>query len=162
MEIIIEGCDGIGKTSVIERLRRKYSCDVLWMCNGDKTIRGFEEKAKLHNIISDRSFLSEWVYSKVFNRKTELTKIWMDWLLDYEYNKYKVFVLVADPNVIMERISKRGTDSEDYESIIKLNQAYKKLGEDYPNRINVIDTTNLTEEQVFEAIVNKITQIDES
>lgn len=161
MEIIIEGCDGTGKSTVVQKLKEKYNCDILSMTKeGDKTVRGYEEKAKLHNIISDRSFISEWVYSKVYGKKSELTKNWFGWLLDYEYRKYKIFVLTCDPNVIMQRINERGIDKEDLTNITKLNQEYKNLAQSHSKRINIIDTTNLTCDQVYGQIVSKVEELD--
>ena len=39
MNIIIEGCDGVGKTTLAKKLADKYCCDILHMTkNSDKTL----------------------------------------------------------------------------------------------------------------------------
>lgn len=153
MNIIIEGSEGVGKSTLIEKFRydKDITCDILRMhVNGDKTLAGYEQKAKLHNILSDRSFISEWVYSRVFNRKSCLTERWFDWFINYEYNRHTIIILVCDPYVAKERIYKRGIDEEKLETLQKLNDEYIKVVNMFPNRIHLIDTTNLSAEQVYE------------
>lgn len=151
MRILLDGSDGTGKTSLIKRLSDEYKADVIHLTkSGCKEPYAYSEKAMLHNIIMDRGFTSEYIYSFYFNRPTLVDKAMFENLLYIYQNIYnwKIIFLCCDPKVAVERISKRGIDKESLEKIQKLNMLYLTLAT--TNGIPLIDTTNLTPEEVFE------------
>ena len=66
MRIIIEGCDGVGKSTLALSLAKKYKCDIIHMTAwSPKVLSSYINRLKNKNIILDRSFISEVVYSKI-------------------------------------------------------------------------------------------------
>lgn len=84
IHVVIDGSDGLGKTSVCQMLGRIMSLPVIKMSNMREYIKkgSAEEFSKLFNetlvqfeeydFILDRGFTSSLVYDKVFDRKSDL------------------------------------------------------------------------------------------
>ena len=151
MRIVIDSADGCGKSSLIEKLCDEYGTDVLHLTKpGYKQPIGYVEKAALSNMILDRGFTSEYVYSNYYSRPSEITKEVFENLL-FLYRKiygWNIIFLYCKPEVAKERIEQRGIDSEPLEKLEAINMLYKTLSVDYD--IPIIDTSDLTKEQVFE------------
>lgn len=87
LHLIIDGSDNLGKTTVIDILSKELKLPVVKMPNMKEYIKNNnpEEFSKLFNetivqfaeypFILDRGFTSSLVYSKVFNRKFDLSYI---------------------------------------------------------------------------------------
>lgn len=127
MNIIIEGCDGVGKTTLAKKLADKYCCDILHMTkNSDKTLDSYISKMLNKNIIFDRCFISEYVYSKVFNRTTNIDEYALNFLLNFAYNQnYKIFILSISTDEIIKRLNIRGDEENDIiKNVSFLNDEY--------------------------------------
>ena len=140
----MEGCDGVGKTTLVRKLADHFECDILVMTEkGSKRIEDYEDKANLNNVISDRSFLSELVYSNVFNRKSPQTPFQYEALVKLYRSRGWIFLILdADTQCIIDRLMLRGNEDEyKVKAIEKLGMFYKAIA--YFYNIPIINTENL-------------------
>lgn len=144
MRLIIEGPDGAGKTTLVRQLADYFGSDILVMTEkGSKKLRDYEDKANLDNVISDRSFLSELVYTNVFERKSELSPCEYEALLNYYRAKgWVILVLDADSTCLANRLQLRG-DEDEYKvrKISDLRMFYRAMAYFYD--LPVIDAEHL-------------------
>jgi thymidylate kinase len=128
LNVIIEGVDGAGKTTLIRQIADELDCDILSMTRcGSKEYSDYVAKAQLRRMVSDRSFLSEIVYCTVFGRKCSITPLQMDSLIKYyRSHGWKFYLLDADVETIHKRLAIRGDDNpyNVIEKIDSLRAAY--------------------------------------
>lgn len=106
--IIIDGCDGAGKTSLIDRVVDDSVYDVIAFgkpaADFNKLIY-FQTALTKGNIILDRFYYSEWVYSRLFKRECMIdsddVKV-IESLLNFRNANYTW--LNTDPAICLERL----------------------------------------------------------
>lgn len=132
MRIIIEGCDGTGKTTLANKLMQEY--DLSYHHSTSVTTNDFpyhfnwlmEEK-----MVFDRFHYGEVVYANVFNRRCKIDPI--DFLNIEEEcsndNQTFTFVLYSsDIDVLKERLDIRGNETEDVlENLIAINEGFIRV-----------------------------------
>lgn len=158
MRIVIEGCDGVGKTSICKILAEKYGCDIVHMTSQDPgDYEFYKQSLRKENVIYDRNVLGEMVYPHVFDRNGKLAEVELSDIL-YKFEKdVHFFVLTADPETIRLRLSRRGNEvGEVLDSIDYINAKFKTLV--YEHKLTEIDTTQMK----IEDVANKIIEIIES
>lgn len=147
MRIILEGCDGSGKSTFAESLASKYHCDILHMTRwSDKKFCTYVEKMSMtDNIIFDRCFISEYIYSRIFNRITDISDKDIKTLLNVaKALDYHIFILTCDDDELMKRLSDRNNEtSEIIDNAIKINNAYFDFAKKY--NIKLIRKENMNE-----------------
>lgn len=154
MRIILEGPDGVGKTTLAQQLADHYGCDIIHMTEkGSKKFFDYQDKARLDNIVSDRSFFSERVYSSVFNRKEKnLTPGEVDELY-YWYKRWgwKIIFLDASTETIVKRLNIRGDEDEHkIRNIEKLRATYNVVASDY--NIPIIDVEKRSLQEIIKVL----------
>lgn len=142
LHILIDGADGLGKTTICQMLSRTLNLPVIKMPNMEEYLnKGTpEEFSKLFNetiiqfaeydFIMDRGFTSSLVYSKVNNRKDDLSYISrIEQILDPE-----VFILVsrshsvfADMNEMKERKFFRADKMFDRVLVEKIDDEFARI-----------------------------------
>jgi thymidylate kinase len=154
MIIFIEGPDGTGKSNIAEALADKYEMKVykndaeFRLYNEDSTnkfinLLRYSGPAEYHmtkllspDIIFDRNYISEYAYSKAFNRETDLSLIKA---FDSLYSKLNSMVIYC----YKEEYKNYEDDFIDLEKISEIDSAYR-LYFDSINTLPIymIDTTN--------------------
>lgn len=110
---------------------------------GSKKPEDYLTKCNLNNIISDRSFLSELVYTYVFSRRSPMTLYDYERLMrEYRQNGWQFIILNASTECLSERLNVRG-DEDEYKvrNIDQLRIAYDRWA--YWFNVPVIDSENL-------------------
>jgi len=137
----IEGSDLVGKTTIAEKLSKKYNIPImkfsenpldpykpdfsfvaLGYCLGyAETMRSIKK-----NFISDRLFISNYIYERLLTyRRTAVT----DKILDDFYSKFniKTLILTLDDGEIKKRFKTRGDEFFKLNFILDANADYKRV-----------------------------------
>ena len=160
--IIIDGPDGCGKTTIVKMLSKKLDIPILKMLSAKSlfnknvieiasyTFTQLLIQLKNYEYILDRGFITSLVYSKVYNRKDDLS-----YLKAVEKQMKPVIIILTATNE--ELFKRRPVDAIiSREQRIKVKDEYDRLAKE--QKYNLIDTTGLTRKQVL----NKVIQIIET
>ena len=153
MRIMLDGCDGTGKSSVCEKLANKFGCNVIRLTYaGDRSTSAYYEMMRCNNVVHDRTFLSEVIYPKYFERKSRLNLNDVPFLFNMVKRFYvRMFILTASSETIQNRIRQRGDEYiKDIDKFIEINQDYLDYAREH--NICVIDTTDKTIDEVVNEI----------
>lgn len=157
MTIVIEGCDGTGKTSVAKVLAEKYGCDVVHMTGKDPAdFEFYSQSLRKKNVIYDRNVLGELVYPYVFRRSKQLQQEEADRLVRF-YKDHGVyfFVLTADAVTCAMRLTARGNeDQKILDNISYILAKFKAVAFEYG--IPEIDTSHRSVSEVAKQIMTII------
>lgn len=142
--LMIEGVDRVGKSTFIKRLQRVLPLDSLHFTKNDPRNYLFYSQTMLKdNVIFDRHFISEYIYSKVFNRPTTLTNIQFNKLMQQTQDlNVKIIVLYEDDKVLERRMSSE-EDPQVVENFKSINKLYIELGSKFKNQILLIKPKKL-------------------
>lgn len=153
MRVIIDGCDGVGKTSVCEKLANKFACNIIRLTHdGDRSIYAYLDLMTCNNVVHDRSFLSEIIYPRHFERESRIKKEDINTLYRIlRFHDLKMFILTASPETIESRVSKRGDEYiTDLSKLKDINDDYLRVAKRHG--FTVIDTTNKSIDEIVEEI----------
>lgn len=156
MKIIIEGCDGVGKTTVCEKLAKLYNFDVVHFTGEDpKDYSFYYQTLRKENVIYDRHCICELVYPNVYQREPMMNFAKVKGVLQ-KVDDLHVFILCAPDDVIGDRISKRGYDEapEVLDNLRYINSKFITLARELG--VPLIDTHLNTPDEVADLIVSII------
>ncbi len=179
--IIVEGPQGVGKTTVTNYLREHIAAADLYRLSGikDRTERG-KEKIKLKydklldymencsdiNMIFDRTFFSNEVYSRLGFQKYDFKDVYDDLLKRLDnienvknYDIYFMVLYLEDEKLYHSRIKRGKHQYQKFEAESSINQQreYLKMADEVEQNtknIKVIRFANDTEE-IFEENIKK-------
>lgn len=157
MKIALDGVDCTGKSTIAEKLANMYGCNIIHLTqHGNRTLRSYMQFMKCDDVVHDRTFLSELVYSKYFGKEPFYgAAIETHLLADLKANKINMFVLTGSDEAIMERLKARGDELvTDIDMLKAINEEYVSLARKY--RFPVIDTTNKTIDQIVKEIGGRL------
>ena len=160
MRIIVDGCDGCGKSTLVDKLVKEYNLDKVVMTReGWKAKESYIQKSQLDNVVSDRSFISEYVYANVYDRQTEINhQVFVNLFTQYISQKdpWYFILLTADVDTILDRVNKRGIDIEQRREVEDKVERYSYTGkrlQDIDNEhVLYLNTTDLSEIDVFNKV----------
>ena len=158
--IIIEGCDGTGKTTLCKQLAQKYDFDIVHITSKDPNDFDFyKQTMRKSNVVYDRHFLGEMIYPKVYNRKGNLNLYDVEWFKHYAFEtKTCVIVLTTDINEIKRRLNERGELAFVFERVESINKQFVSLANKFGFKI--FDTTIDTFDEICEYIEKYCKDID--
>lgn len=146
MRIIIEGADGVGKSTIVNKLAKKYNLDKVHFSYDDpKDLDFYFHTARKSKYIYDRHFISEVIYHKYFNRPRNLEDFEIKYLLEKsKYLDIKTIILTND---------KFKLKNEEYDFIKKniklINDDYLEFGKKF--NIPIVNTNDYKK---IEEIIN--------
>ena len=117
-------------------------------CSGKTTLyRQLHKKTNFKYNIQDRSCMSMYVYSKMYDR--EDSSIWFDKILDDLRRLDTLYiVLLPTKSVILDRLRERGDDFQDETSILEVRDYFRNFAKmgfgSFPN-VLVLEEDNLEE-----------------
>lgn len=153
MKIILEGCDGTGKTTLAKILANKYELDICHCTQYDASDFNFyKQTLRKDNVVWDRHTLGELIYPEIFERKRNITFEEARILVHYAREEdVRLFVLTCNSTELCERIAKRENEHDSIRrNLFKINDMFV----DYANelRIPVIDTSKMTLSEIFKLV----------
>jgi len=152
MKIIVEGADGVGKTTIVNYLAEKFNLTPRHITSKDLNtfLWYYNLLEDNEDIIFDRHFIGEMIYPYLFNRKPNLTNEQFNVLLNKAFNEnYYIFIITADHDVIKKRLLQRGNEPEE---VIKTFE-YANIAFQAIAKRNYITTFESNDEKVFEDIM---------
>lgn len=158
MKIIIEGCDGTGKSTLAKILADRYGLDICHCTQDDPgDYEFYRQTLRKENVIWDRHTIGELIYPKIFGRKQKIGVEDARLLMHHaKEGGVKVLVLTADVVSILDRIDARGNEDERvYDNLAKINYLFKKYARKF--HLPLIDTSKMTLEDIFNLIEEKET-----
>lgn len=153
MRVIIEGCDGTGKTTLANLLAKEYGLEVVHCTQHDPADPDFYYNAlRKENTIWDRHVIGEMVYPYIFNRvpQTEAYDV-RDIINRAKLNDVKIFVLTADEEVIKARLAARGDEHLNITNNIGMINSMFKIAAEWLN-VPVIDTSKMTLQEIYDLL----------
>lgn len=156
MKIIIEGADGVGKTTLVKLLANRYGLDICHCTQHDPAdFEFYKQTARKENVIWDRHTIGELIYPRVFGRKQQISPEDARIILSYaKENGGKIFVLTAPLQEIKKRLLARNIpeDSRIMENLGIINDQFLFYADVF--NIPVIDTSHMNISEIF-AMVEK-------
>lgn len=156
---ILEGPDNAGKTTYINKLiSQSVIKPVLWVDEEPETFWTKEKEQKVidfidsnikhRSVLLHRSQISEFIYSRLFKRKSELKDIeFFNFLFDLKHSKkydYEVIFMTADVKTLMKRTIKEGMIKQ-LEYIFAQSEKFEDMFttlKTFGINVKKIDTTN--------------------
>lgn len=147
--IIIEGPQGCGKTHLVNYIRENMPSSNLYRLSGqrDRTASGKEKSKKMYdallaymeaisdtdiNLIFDRTFMTEQVYSQIGYKEYDFTDCYEELLKKlgtFNYDIYYLSLYLKDTEAYNERLKREHHDYQEFslENSIKQQEAYQEL-----------------------------------
>lgn len=153
MRIALDGCDGVGKSTIAEKLANKFGCNIVRLTNGgDRSMDSYMRLMNCENIVHDRTFMSEVVYPKYFKKNCHLSERELNALYYFiQMIGINVFILTASNETLAERLYERGDEFlDDIGAIPSINNDYLEIAKEH--EFKIIDTTNKTIDEIVEEI----------
>lgn len=137
MTIILEGPDCAGKSTMAKDLADLLYLDIIKSTrNGPKTLGMYRERLACHNVVFDRCWISDIVYSKYFGLHPIVDEFEDRMLREVCTRRHIPIVVMLPPlDIIKRRMSERGDEHYDVvapniESIYKDYEDYCKAHRD--------------------------------
>ena len=133
--IIVEGIDGVGKSTVSAALEG-IGYEVHHLRYDEKNEKGFMSllKSDKGNLVLDRGFITEVVYGPVLRKYSRINDEALRRLVsEYGNSKTKIIYLTALKEDLLKR---RRKDIEDYKMLLEY---YDELNRKYEEKMSVID-----------------------
>ncbi len=147
--IIIEGPQGCGKTHLVHYLRENIPASNLYRLSGqkDKTVKGKEKSIKMYkallnymaeisdsdiNLVFDRTFFTEQIYSKLGYKEYDFTDVYnelLEMLGNLNYDIYYFSLYLKDINMYETRLKREHHNYQTFSLDNSVNQQmeYKRL-----------------------------------
>lgn len=157
MKIYLDGCDGVGKSTLANYLSERFCIDKFCLTkDSEKSLVRYMQLTYLDNVVYDRTFLSEVVYPKVFGREEWLSKNDIKNLLDlYKREKCLIVICTASNSTIRDRILARGVEFiEVIKNLETIDTEYIELAHKY--NLLLVNTQCNSSEEIGDMIEKEI------
>ncbi|MHA1488809.1 MAG: deoxynucleoside kinase [Promethearchaeota archaeon] len=137
----------------------------------NQNVWNFDNKYNGRIIILDRTPKCVLIYSKSLNLKEKDYNLILDTFKSIKWKEDYIIYLMADPDTILKRIIQRGSlekirrewNEREKEYLLKILFSYDKflLSKKNENQLYIIDTENLTQEDVLYELLKIITDLSD-
>lgn len=148
MPIIIEGPDGAGKSTLAKSLARALDMNILKMtANGGQSVPEYLQKLACDGVIIDRCWVSEQVYSDLFEREQRIDNDNAEALTEFcVLAGIPIIVLLPPLHVVISRLNERGDEYADVvcPNIVEIHKRYREWAEAHDAAIVLEDNDPAT------------------
>lgn len=148
MPIIIEGPDGAGKSTLAKSLAGALDMNILKMtANGGQSVPEYLQKLACDGVIIDRCWVSEQVYSDLFEREPRIDNDEAEALTEFcGLAGIPIIVLLPPLHVVISRLNERGDEYADVvcPNIVEIYKRYQKWAEAHDAAIVLEDNDPTT------------------
>lgn len=148
MPIIIEGPDGAGKSTLAKSLADALDMNILKMtANGGQSVPEYLQKLACDGVIIDRCWVSEQVYSDLFNRKPRIDNDDAEALTEFcGLAGIPIVVLLPPLRVVVSRLNERGDEYADIvcPNIVEIYRRYQEWADAHDAAIVLEDNNRVT------------------
>ena len=151
-KIIVEGCDGTGKTTLCKKLAEHYGLDIVHVTSKDPNdFEFYRQLLRKTNVVFDRHFVGELIYPEVYKREGKLT-LPGAWYLRNLCMEEKVvpIILTTSLEEIRKRLQVRGEEKFVFDSIESIWEKFIHLADKL--NIRTFDTSKDSFESICEWI----------
>lgn len=183
--IIIEGPQGVGKSTMANFLRDNLASSNLYRLTGikDKTVSGKEKNKVMYlglinymealeetelNLIFDRTFFTEQVYSSLGYKDYKFDEIYerlVKKLSDLDYNIYFVVLYLKDTELYRKRIERQHHQYQSFsvENSVNQQNEYLKLVDNIKYKsIHTLKIATDNYEEAYDELIESIPVLKES
>jgi len=160
MQIILEGPDGIGKSTLCEYLKDNYKLDYIHnLADNPNTLEYYlNQLNQYNNVVIDRGSISELVYSNVYNRNIRMP--WDDQIKFLEsFNGIYIICYASNYNDLKTRFMKRGDTDLVTENLREINGLYKFLARLLSEKFNNIFELDISKYNNKKSMINYFEKI---
>jgi thymidylate kinase len=152
MRIILEGCDGTGKTTLAKKLQERYGIDYVHVNRQDPTSYEFyNQTLSKTDVIWDRHFIGEMIYPTVFKRKPNLRMADFESLLTKaRQEKVVILILTAGEEQLIASSKKRPEYEEVVKNLITINGQFVAIADVY--QLPIINVFEMTFDDIVKII----------
>lgn len=156
MKIYLDGCDGVGKSTLATYLSERFAIDKFCLTKDSEKSIGRYMDFKLDDVVYDRTFLSEVVYPEIFGREKRLSEKDIKFLLRWYSDNDTLFVICTAPDdEIKRRILARGVEHlEVIKNIDVINNAYREIAKKY--NLMIVNTHVHSNEEIGDMIERRL------
>lgn len=163
MLIFLEGNECVYKSTVAEKLSKRFGCAVkkgssfeMSKCSNEELYQKFATMIFDTNVIYDRYILSNRVYTNIYEGFTRLTDGQFYELLNFTNKRGKIVYLYAQDEVVKERLRLRGDEYVDESKISTIAREYNNVLREVHVPILKVDTSYRTSDEVVEEICKQL------
>lgn len=143
MPIIIEGPDGAGKSTLAKSLAGALDMNILKMtANGGQSVPEYQQKLACDGVIIDRCWVSEQIYSDLFDREPRISNSDAEALTEFcGLVGIPIIVLLPPLHIVINRLNVRGDEYADVvcPNIVEIYKRYQEWAEEHDNAIVLED-----------------------
>ncbi len=184
--IIVEGPQGVGKTTITDYIRDTLKHTNLYRLNGisDSTPSGFEKSKRMYenllnylkkmennniNLLFDRTFFTEENYCRLGFKEYKFTEAYtslLDSLANLDFEIYYITLFLSDEKEFEKRLNRDEKEGPEYakykaQNSIKQQKVYLEMAkeiEEKNTKINVIKLDTNNDLQIIKKQVREILQ----
>ena len=175
--IIIEGAQGVGKTTVTDYIRNKMPYTNLYRLSGhsDITREGYNKSKKMYNdlfeymknlentdvnLLFDRTFFSEEVYTRLGYKEYSFTDLYDELLIklnNLDFDIYYFVLSLKNVELFKERLDRKGKAKVKYvdfdiSNSVKQQDMYLQTAKEVKEKCNNVKVYTLENDKVNQAI----------
>ena len=182
--IIVEGPQGVGKTTITDFIRHSIPYTNLYRLSGtaDTSISGKEKSKVMYedlldymkklenksiNLLFDRTFFTEEVYCRLGFKEYTFTDIYenlLKKLANLDFDIYYIVLYLSDEKEFEKRLNREGKAKVKYtsfnkESSIKQQNEYLKLAEEIKEKYKNINVITIDNTKDLESVESKLKEL---
>ena len=175
--IVVEGPQGVGKTTITDFLRNSLPCTNLYRLSGtsDTTKEGKKKAEEMYisllkyikelencsiNLVFDRTFFTEENYCRLGKKDYEFTDVYEKLLYDFsklDFEIYYITLYLKNVSLYQERLKREGkaefiASKYDKDNSINQQNVYLQMADEIKEQYNNINVINIANDKPLDEV----------